>query len=114
MTVGQVLTSGFTWIPLFSFFALARRFWVFTRDGFSWMQRHSFIIVLATLVPLGIAVATSSAGKSLGDMTPWEPSKIPFLIGFAGILTAHYRDLAQTYWGMPARARRRAARRSWR
>ena len=34
-------------------------------------------------------------------MTPWEPSKIPFLFGFAGILTAHYRELAQTYWGVP-------------
>ncbi len=34
-------------------------------------------------------------------MTPWEPSKIPFLLGFAGILTLHYRELARTYWGMP-------------
>ncbi len=65
------------------------------------MQRHSFVIVLVTLIPLGLAVASSSAGKFLGDMTPWEPSKIPFLIGFAGILTAHYRELARTYWGMP-------------
>jgi hypothetical protein len=32
-------------------------------------------------------------------MTPWEPSKIPFLVGFAGILTARYKDLAETYWG---------------
>ena len=34
-------------------------------------------------------------------MTPWELAKIPFLIGFAGILTAHYRELARTYWGLP-------------
>ena len=34
-------------------------------------------------------------------MTPWEPSKIPFLVGFAGILTARYKDLAETYWGIP-------------
>jgi cell division protein FtsW (lipid II flippase) len=34
-------------------------------------------------------------------MTPWEPSKIPFLLGFAGILTARYKDLAETYWGIP-------------
>ena len=54
-----------------------------------------------TLVPLAAAVVTSSAGKALGNMTPWEPSKIPFLLGFAGILTARYKDLAETYWGIP-------------
>jgi len=102
ITVRQVLTSSFTWIPLFSFFALAAAYWVCTQDKYlDWMQRHSFIIVLATLVPLAFAVATSSAGKTLGNMTPWEPSKIPFLIGFAGILTEHYRELARTNWGMP-------------
>ena len=36
-----------------------------------------------------------------GNMTPWEPSKIPFLVGFAGVLTAHYRELARTTWGLP-------------
>jgi cell division protein FtsW (lipid II flippase) len=46
-------------------------------------------------------VVTSSAGKALGNMTPWEPSKVPFLVGFAGILTARYKDLAETYWGVP-------------
>jgi len=56
---------------------------------------------LLTLVPLAVAVVTSSAGKALGNMTPWEPSKIPFLLGFAGILTARYKDLAETYWGIP-------------
>jgi cell division protein FtsW (lipid II flippase) len=102
VTVGQVLTSSFTWIPLISFFALAAAYWVCVQDKYlDWMQRHSFIIVLITLVPLGLAVATSSAGKALGNMTPWEPSKIPFLIGFAGILTQHYRELARTNWGMP-------------
>ncbi|HEX6624328.1 MAG TPA: FtsW/RodA/SpoVE family cell cycle protein [Pyrinomonadaceae bacterium] len=102
VTVGQVLVSSFTWIPLFSFFAMCAAFWVCTQDRWlNWMQRHSFVIVLVTLIPLGLAVASSSAGKFLGDMTPWEPSKIPFLIGFAGILTAHYRELARTYWGMP-------------
>ena len=65
------------------------------------MQRHSFVIVLGTLMPLLAAVIWSSAGKFGGNMTPWEPSKIPFLIGFAGILTTHYRELARTYWGMP-------------
>jgi cell division protein FtsW (lipid II flippase) len=65
------------------------------------MQRHSFVIVIATLVPLFGAIVWSSAGKFGGNMTPWEPSKIPFLLGFAGILTVHYRELARTYWGMP-------------
>jgi cell division protein FtsW (lipid II flippase) len=34
-------------------------------------------------------------------MTPWEPAKIPFLIGFAAILAVLYKNLAQTYWGVP-------------
>jgi cell division protein FtsW (lipid II flippase) len=101
-TIGNALTSGSTWIPLFSFFAFAVAFIFCTRDSFLlWVQRHSFVIVLVTLVPLTVAVATSRFGKAGGNMTPWEPSKIPFLLGFAGILTARYRDLARTYWGIP-------------
>jgi cell division protein FtsW (lipid II flippase) len=99
---GQVLTSGRTWIPLLAFAAFAIAFTFCVRDDFlNLVQRHSFILVLVTLLPLSAAVITSSAGKALGNMTPWEPSKIPFLLGFAGILTAYYRDLAKTYWGMP-------------
>jgi cell division protein FtsW (lipid II flippase) len=102
VTVGRALTSSFTWIPIFAFLALAGAYWFCTQDRWlAWLQRHSFVIVLVTLVPLAAAVFWSSAGKFLGDMTPWEPSKIPFLVGFAGILTAHYRELARTYWGMP-------------
>jgi cell division protein FtsW (lipid II flippase) len=102
VTAGRLLTSGFTWIPILAFLAFAVAFHFCMRDSFlNWVQRHSFIIVLLTLVPLVAAVVTSSAGKALGNMTPWEPSKIPFLLGFAGILTAYYRDLAKTYWGMP-------------
>ncbi|MFN2481699.1 MAG: FtsW/RodA/SpoVE family cell cycle protein [Pyrinomonadaceae bacterium] len=102
ITTASALTSLYTWIPILAFFAMACAYWACTHDGFlDWVQRHSFIVVLATLVPLGAAVATSSAGKALGNMTPWEPSKIPFLLGFAGILTAYYRDLAKTYWGLP-------------
>ena len=98
----NALTSSYTWIPVFSFFAFAIAYSLCARDGFLlWLQRNSFIIVLFTLVPLAIAVVTSSAGKALGNMTPWEPSKIPFLVGFAGILTARYKDLAETYWGIP-------------
>ena len=102
-TVANVLTSSLTWIPILAFLAFAIAFSLCVRDDFLvWLQRHSFIIVLITLIPLSVAVVTSSAGKALGNMTPWEPSKIPFLLGFAGILTARYRDLARTYWGIPA------------
>ena len=101
-SLGEALTSGYTWIPIFSFLAFALAYLFCARDGFLlWLQRNSFIIVLLTLVPLAAAVVTSSAGKALGNMTPWEPSKIPFLLGFAGILTARYKDLAETYWGIP-------------
>lgn len=101
-TVSNALTSGSTWIPLFSLFTFVVAFIFCTRDSFLlWIQRHSFVIVLITLVPLTAAVATSRFGKAGGNMTPWEPSKIPFLLGFAGILTARYRELARTYWGIP-------------
>jgi cell division protein FtsW (lipid II flippase) len=102
ITVASAIRSPYTWIYLFAFFALAASYWLCARDDFlAWLQRHSFSIVLITLIPLAAAVSTSSAGKALGNMTPWEPSKIPFLIGFAGILTALYKELARTYWGIP-------------
>src|ERR671928_1877555 len=102
VTVGRALTSSFTWIPLFAFLAMAVAYYLCVQDKYlDWMQRNSFIIVLCTLVPLFGAIIWSSAGKFGGNMTPWEPSKIPFLLGFAGILTVHYRELARTYWGMP-------------
>jgi len=101
-TVFDALTSSDTWIPTISFLAFAIAYSFCIRDGFLlWLQRNSFIIVLLTLIPLAAAIVTSSAGKSLGNMTPWEPAKIPFLLGFAGILTARYKDLAETYWGIP-------------
>jgi cell division protein FtsW (lipid II flippase) len=101
-SISNALTSGSTWIPLFSLFTFVVAFIFCTRDSFLlWIQRHSFVIVLITLVPLTAAVATSRFGKAGGNMTPWEPSKIPFLLGFAGILTARYRELARTYWGIP-------------
>lgn len=101
-SIGDALTSSYTWIPILSFVAFAIAYSYCVRDGFLLLlQRNSFIIVLLTLLPLAAAVFTSSAGKSLGNMTPWEPAKIPFLVGFAGILTARYKDLAETYWGIP-------------
>lgn len=101
-SVWNAITASYTWIPILSFAAFAIAYSFCVRDGFLlWLQRNSFIIVLLTLLPLAVAVVTSSAGKSLGNMTPWEPAKIPFLVGFAGILTARYKDLAETYWGIP-------------
>src|SRR6266536_755074 len=101
-TLWDALTSSYTWIPILSLIAFAIAYTFCVRDGFLLLLlRNSFVIVLLTLVPLAAAVFTSSAGKSLGNMTPWEPAKIPFLVGFAGILTARYKDLAETYWGIP-------------
>ncbi|MDQ3817709.1 MAG: FtsW/RodA/SpoVE family cell cycle protein [Acidobacteriota bacterium] len=101
-TISNALTSSATWIPIMAFIAFCVAFAFCVRENFLlWLQRHSFMIVVLTLIPLGMAVATSRFGKAGGNMTPWEPSKIPFLLGFAGILTARYKDLARTYWGIP-------------
>ena len=101
-TIGNALTASYTWIPILSLIGFALAFLFCINDRFlSWIQRNSFIVVLITLVPLAGAIINSSAGKSLGGTTPWEPAKVPFLLGFAGILTARYKDLARTYWGIP-------------
>lgn len=101
-TLGNALTSSYTWIPVFSLVAFALAYSLCVNDRFlSWIQRNSFIVVLLTLIPLAIAIVSSSAGKAVGNTTPWEPAKVPFLLGFAGILTARYKDLARTYWGIP-------------
>lgn len=101
-SIGDALTAGYTWVPIISLIGFAVAFSFCLNDRFlSWTQRNSFIIVLVTLLPLGLAIFTSSAGKALGNTTPWEPAKVPFLLGFAGMLTARYKDLARTYWGIP-------------
>src|SRR5690349_8154344 len=46
-TLWNALTSSYTWIPVFSFFAFALAYAFCVRDGFLlWLQRNSFIIVL--------------------------------------------------------------------
>src|ERR671939_547310 len=41
VTVGRVLFSSFTWVPLFAFAALALAYWVCVQDRYlDWMQRH--------------------------------------------------------------------------
>ena len=101
-TIVNALTSSYTWIPILSLMSFALAYLFCVNDRFlSWIQRNSFMIVLLTLIPLAGAIIYSSAGKAAGNTTPWEPSKVPFLLGFAGILTARYKDLARTYWGIP-------------
>lgn len=101
-TLAAVLFSGKTLNPLLGIIGLTVAFF-FIRDErvLNLLQKNGFLIVLLTLGPLILAAITSRAGKSIGNMTPWEPSKIPFLIGFAAILSVLYRNLARTYWGLP-------------
>ena len=97
-----VMFSGRTLIPLFAIFCMVGVIWLMKRDDFlKLLQNNGFLLVLLTLVPLLLAAVTSKAGKSIGNMTPWEPAKIPFLIGFAAILAILYKNLARTYWGIP-------------
>ncbi|MEP7212176.1 MAG: FtsW/RodA/SpoVE family cell cycle protein [Acidobacteriota bacterium] len=97
-----VLFSGRTINPLLGIFAMIAAFLLLRRERvLELLQKNGFLIVLLTLGPLFVAAITSKAGKSIGNMTPWEPSKIPFLIGFAAILAVLYKNLARTYWGVP-------------
>jgi hypothetical protein len=82
----DVFLSGRTLIPLFAIACFVGVFVLFRREAvLDFLQRNGFLVVLLTLVPLLLAAITSRAGKSLGNMTPWEPAKIPFLIGFAAL-----------------------------
>ena len=101
-TTWGVLLSGKTINPLLGILGLIAALLLIQREKvLDILQRNGFLIVLLTLGPLFLAAITSSAGKSIGNMTPWEPSKIPFLIGFAAILSVLYKNLAKTYWGLP-------------
>ncbi len=101
-TLFTLLTSTRTLLPLFAFLCCIGAYIAMRReDVLSFLQKNGFVIVLLTLLPLLVAAVMSRAGKFLGGMTPWEPAKIPFLIGFAAILTVLYKNLAQTYWGVP-------------
>jgi cell division protein FtsW (lipid II flippase) len=101
-TLAAILTSGRTLIPLFGIFCCIAVFITMRRDDvLRFLQNNGFLIVMFTLGPLFLAAITSRAGKSIGNMTPWELAKIPFLIGFAAILSVLYKNLARTYWGVP-------------
>jgi cell division protein FtsW (lipid II flippase) len=104
-TLWSVAFSGITLIPLLAFGCFLTAYLLFRRDRvLDFLQSNGFVLVLLTLVPLMAAAATSRSGKSIGNMTPWEPSKIPFLLGFAAILTILYKNLSKTYWGLPRAA----------
>ncbi len=97
-----VLFSGKTVNPIIGILCMIAALILLSRDRvLELLQKNGFLIVLLTLGPLILAAITSRAGKSIGNMTPWEPSKIPFLIGFAAILAVLYKNLARTYWGLP-------------
>ncbi|MDM7920951.1 MAG: FtsW/RodA/SpoVE family cell cycle protein [Pyrinomonadaceae bacterium] len=101
-TLSGVMLSGRTINPILGILGLIAAFLFVRRDRvLEFLQNNGFLIVLLTLAPLFVAAITSRAGKSIGNMTPWEPSKIPFLIGFAAILAVLYKNLARTYWGLP-------------
>lgn len=101
-TLGSVLLSGRTINPLLGIAGLIFVLVLLRYERvLEFLQNNGFLIVLLTLGPLILAAITSRAGKSIGNMTPWEPAKIPFLIGFAAILAVLYRNLARTYWGLP-------------
>src|SRR6266853_5296443 len=60
-TIWNALTASYTWVPIFSFIAFALAYSFCVNENFLlWLQRNSFLIVLATLVPLVVAVLTSS------------------------------------------------------
>ncbi len=100
--MSEVLFSGKTINPILGIIGLIAVIILLRRDDvLTLLKKNGFLIVLLTLVPLMLAAITSSAGKSIANMTPWEPAKIPFLIGFAAILAVLYKNLARTYWGIP-------------
>ncbi len=103
-TISRVITASSSLIPLMALAGFALAFSFLKRDDvLLWLQRHSFLIGVATTLPfLLIAVVGSSAGKFLGKTTPWEPVKITFLLSYAGMLADHYRNLSRTYWGVPS------------
>lgn len=101
-TFGSVFLAGNTFNPLLGIIGFLVAYIIFRRsDMLELAQKNGFAIVLLTLVPLFFAAITSRAGKFTGNLTPWEPAKIPFLIGFAAILAVLYKNLSRTYWGVP-------------
>jgi cell division protein FtsW (lipid II flippase) len=102
-SIGDILTSVNTYIPLAAWFLMVVAFRAFKKDNvLLWLQRHALLIGVGTLVPFaGLVLAFSDEGKFLGQTTPWEGVKILFLVSFAGMLADTYRHLRLTRWGLP-------------
>jgi cell division protein FtsW (lipid II flippase) len=102
-TLADVVASPNTYIPLLALLGFAVAFRFFRSDNFLlWLQRHTVMIALVTLLPFAVIVVSfSSEGKFLGQTTPWEPVKIVFLVAFAAMLADSYRHLGRTRWGLP-------------
>ncbi len=101
-SVTGVIFSGKTLNPLFGIVGMIVAFFLLRRgDILELLQKNGFLIVVLTLGPLLFAAVWSRGGKFGGNLTPWELAKIPFLIGFAAVLSILYKNLARTYWGIP-------------
>ena len=92
----ETINSTLALIGFIAAFILMRR-----KDFLDLIQRNGFLVAILALGPLILAAITSHSQKSFGNTTPWEPSKVPLLLGFAAILAALYRNLTRTYWGIP-------------
>ncbi|HXG92428.1 MAG TPA: FtsW/RodA/SpoVE family cell cycle protein [Blastocatellia bacterium] len=101
-TLGDILTSVNTYIPLAALAALVIAFRLFKDDKtLLWFQSHALLIGIATLIPFAILAFMSEEGKFLGQTTPWEGVKIFFMLSFAGMLADTYHHLRRTRWGLP-------------
>jgi cell division protein FtsW (lipid II flippase) len=101
-SLGDILTSVNTFIPIAGLAALVFGYRLFRRDDvLLWFQRHAFFIGIATLIPFAVIAFLSEEGKFLGQTTPWEGVKIFFLLSFAGMLADTYHHLRRTRWGLP-------------
>ncbi len=101
-SLGDILTSMNTYIPIAALFLMAVCFRLFKSDKILlWLQRHALLLGVGTLVPFGLVVLISDEGKFLGQTTPWEGVKILFLLSFAGMLADTYHKLRRTRWGLP-------------
>jgi cell division protein FtsW (lipid II flippase) len=101
-SLGDILTSVNTYIPLAALLALVAGYRIFRNENMLlWLQRHALIIGLFTMVPFAAVAFLSEEGKFLGQTTPWEGVKIFFLLSFAGLLADTYHHLRRTHWGLP-------------
>ena len=101
-SIGSALGDVGTWITLFALLSCPIAYLLFRRDSvLDLLQNNGFLLVLLTLPPMFAAVLSADKNHKVFGMTPWELAKIPFLLGFAAILTILYKNLTKTRWGVP-------------